>query len=80
MIDQIEPKSNMISLAISDSDKQKLAAISNDFTTSYVIRHLIQKSFAEGFKMPENNVIELTKEQRKLVNRYEALLLDKKTT
>jgi len=80
MINQIEPKNNIISFSLGNSDKQKLAAISNDFSISYVIRHLIQKSFAEGFKMPENNVIELTKEQRKLVNRYELLLLDKKTT
>lgn len=67
MIDQIEPLSNMISLAISDSDKKKLAAIQNDYSLSYTIRHLIRKSFAEGFKMPKNEVIDLRKKQEKLV-------------
>ena len=45
MIDQIETKNNMISLAISDHDKKKLTAISNDYSVSYTIRHLIRKSF-----------------------------------
>ena len=67
MIDQIETKNNMISLAISDHDKKKLTAISNDYSVSYTIRHLIRKSFSEGFKMPENNVIDLRKKQEKLV-------------